>query len=68
MIKLNSLLTNNEKGLIGGKYFDTYVPEEATKDVNDYESVSPDHKAQVDNLLKQYPTLTDGQIMQLVQP
>lgn len=68
LLKLNSLLTNNEKSLIGGKYFDAYSPTEATKDVDKYEALLPQNKAQVEAILKANPTLTDGQIMQLVQP
>lgn len=66
--KLNAMLTNNEKGLIGTKYYDAYNPEAAKKDVDTYEGASPEHKTQIDALLKTNPNLTDGQIMQLVQP
>lgn len=68
LAKLNSMLTNNEKGLIGQKYYDAYIPEEATNDLKTYSSASPDHQKQVEDLIRAYPTLTDGQIMQLVQP
>lgn len=66
--KLNAMLTNNEKGIIGSKSYDAYVPEAATEDLKTYVSSSPDHQKQVESLMTLYPTATDSQLMQLVQP
>jgi hypothetical protein len=68
LAKMNALLDNTEKGVIGQKVYDSYNPASATKDVQDYHSASPAHAAQVESLIKQYPGITDGQIMQLVLP
>lgn len=68
LAKLNSMLTNNEKGIIGSKYYDAYVPAAATEDLKSYIAASSEHSKQVEDLIKQFPEASDSQLMQLVQP
>lgn len=66
--KVNSMLNSQERGMYGSRIYDTYNPQAASADLQTYYNASPDHASQVDAILKQNPTLTDAQVLQLTQP
>lgn len=65
--KVNSMIANAEKSLFGESVYNKFNPTSDVDNLKTYYTASPDHASQVDSIRSQFPNMTPGQVMQLVQ-